>query len=625
MRLRVLAFLLIFPFASAGIAQEQTAQPPVPDVPDATDGMPNEGLSRETVDDLLERIRLSGDQDALGELERRARTEDSWGKIGLANALLLQDPAANEIERALALLEDAATENSFALVRLGELYFDGGIIPADPPRAVSYFERAVSQGSDAGRGRLGEALLYGRGIERDPQAGLQLLRQAAEDGNEWRLLALANALLLEDGPDPDPQEARQLLERAVQLENPYAQLRLGELLAEGRGGPADPERAFALYHAASTAGIVAGRLRLGEAYIEGLGVEPDAQRGLDLIREAADAEDPEALLALGEIFAAEKVVPGDGGAAVDAFTRAADAGNSYALVRLAELHRDGQLVEPDPQRAIDFLTRAAEQGQEWAYLEIAALLRDGRGQGSGDARAAIAAYESAMAADVSEAAPALARDLLRGHLGRGQRDEGWAILEAALSRGDKGALTVKSDALMWGWGVRQDQRRAKKILEDAAGQGDIEAVRALVSIHRDGRYPSFRRSLPRARDLLATIEDELPPAERALEHFLIEAADTRDTQRFADLLEQFHAIPRPQRRIAFTAVRWVNENLYVFLLQDALGYRGYLEAEPDGRLRAATIAALAAACRDLGEQRQCRQGPLTENAVRVSASFLRGQ
>jgi uncharacterized protein len=586
---------------------------------------PTSEMSSLTNEVLIERIRLSGDPAALTELERRAKGGDPWGMIGLADALLVLPAEPSTGSRVEDLLRQAIEQgNSFARVRLGDLYRAGSVVGLDPVRAVNLYRLAVEEGSTAGQQRLGEALLAGEGVERDRDAGLALLRKAAEDRDPWRQLALANGLLAESNAEADRAEAEMLLEDAAEAGNPYAQIRLADFLIEGGGATGDAARIVALLEAAAEQNVTLAFLRLGQAYLDGSFVSAEPAKGLELLERAAAADDRDALIALGEAFSGERAIPADGDAAVAAFAKAAKLGSAYGYVRLGELRRDGQLVEPDMNQAIADFEAAAGAGEAWIQLEIAGLHRDGRA-GVVDIDGAVAAYETAIRLDVPGAEIAYGRDLARGLLGRDRRQEGVQRLRQAIEDEVRGSVSAFSDALMWGWAVRQDQRQARAILEEAAAGGDIEATRNLIALHRDGRYPTYRRSLSRAQALLAEIGDSLPKHEYEIEALLLKAARSAGSDEFALLVADLEAMARNDRRNAFTTLRWVNENAYVYVLQNALQYRGHLDASPTGRLDRRTIAAFQSACRDLNQSALCGHGPLTDISVRIAASLLQGQ
>ncbi len=621
------AYVVILGLSAATPFQLFAAQAaePVLQASDAEASAPAAGLAPLTSEVLIERIRLDGDPAALAELERRASGGDSWGMIGLADALLVLPAEPTTGARVEELLERAIEQgNSFALVRLGDLYREGLVVRLDPVRAVELYRQAVEEGSTAGRQRLGEALLAGEGVERDRDGGLALLRLAAEDGDPWRQLALANGLLAESNADADRAEAGALLEDAAEAGNPYAQIRLADFLIQEGSANGEAGRALTLLEAAAEQNITLAFLRLGQAYLDGSIVAADPAKGLELLKRAAAADDPEALIALGDAYAGERAIPADGKAAFDAFARAAELGSAYGYVRLGELRRDGQLVKPDMNQAIADFEAASAAGEAWIQLEIAGLHRDGRA-GAVDIDRAVAAYETAIRLDVPGAEIAFARDLARGLLGRDRRQEGVRRLRQAVENEVRGSVSALSDALMWGWGVRQDQRQARALLEEAAEGGDIEATRNLIALHRDGRYPTYRRSLARAEALLEDIADSLPEHEYEIEALLLKAARSSGPDEFGLLAAELGAMARNDRRNAFTTLRWVNENAYVYVLQEALRYRGHLDASPTGRLDRRTIAAFQSACRALNQGALCGHGPLTDISVRIAASLLRGQ
>ena len=106
---------------------------------------------------------------------------------------------------------------------------------------------------------------------------------------------------------------------------------------------------------------------------------------------------------------------------------------------------------------------------------------------------------------------------------------------------------------------------------------------------------------------------------------LLKAARSATTAEFKQVLADLAAMARGDRRNAFTTLRWVNENAYVYVLQDALRYRGYFDSSPNGRLDRRTIRSFQSACRALEQSALCSHGPLTDISVRIAASLLRGQ
>ncbi len=623
--LAIYAFIFSLSAAYPSHLLKAQTEEPFGHLEDDGSAAPASEMSTLTNEALIERIRLSRDPPALAELQRRANMGDSWGLIGLAQALLVLPAEPSTGARVEDLLRQAIEQgNSFALVSLGDLYREGSVVTLDPVRAVELYRQAVDQGSTAGQQRLGEALLAGEGIARDREAGLALLRQAATDGDPWRQLALANGLLAESNEEADRTEAQALLEDAAGAGNPYAQIRLAELLTERGDGTAGAARIVTLLSAATDQNVTLAFMRLGQAYLDGSVVPPDPAKGLELLQRAAAADDPEALIALGEAYAAERAIPADGDAAIAAFAKAAELGSAYGFVRLGELRRDGQLVEPEMNQAVADFKDAVKAGEAWVNVELAGLYRDGR-TGAVDIDLAVSAYETAIAQDVQGADIAFARDLSKGLLGSDRRQEGVLRLRQAVDDGVRGSVAALSDALMWGWGVDQDQRKARALLERASKDGDVEATRNLIALHRDGRYPTYRRSPSRAEALLDDIAGSLPKHEYEIEALLLKASRMTGPEEFALLRPDLEAMARNDRRNAFTTLRWVNENAYVYLLQDALQFRGHFDATPTGRLDRRTINAFQSACRDLNQSVLCGHGPLTDISVRIAASLLRGQ
>lgn len=81
-----------------------------------------------------------------------------------------------------SLAYDAQTGNAEAQNRLGEAYYDGVDIPADPQQAVFWFKEAAKQLYPAALFNMGICLLNGYGVERDEMRGRGFVKKAAMSG-----------------------------------------------------------------------------------------------------------------------------------------------------------------------------------------------------------------------------------------------------------------------------------------------------------------------------------------------------------------------------------------------------------------------------------------------------------
>jgi TPR repeat protein len=157
-----------------------------------------------------------------------------------------------DVPRAVTLLEAAAaSDNPYALEKLGEMYLKGEEVAADPEKARSYLERAIMAGRTEIRFKLGRALIRGQGVAKDMVEGAKLLEAAART-DPWAQLALGGMLLSGELPRDVPR-AVTLLEAAAASDNPYALEKLGKMYLKGEEVAADPEKARSYLERAAAA------------------------------------------------------------------------------------------------------------------------------------------------------------------------------------------------------------------------------------------------------------------------------------------------------------------------------------------------------------------------------------
>ncbi|MCP5201375.1 MAG: sel1 repeat family protein [Gammaproteobacteria bacterium] len=158
-------------------------------------------------------------------------------------ARILGGAATGERGAALATLEDAATQGDRRAARwLGDAYYAGRGVTADPATALTWWQRAATAGD------VGAAFNAGLVLLRDParQAdGLALLGEAAAADDALACFALGTWHAREDAA----ARARPLLECAARQGYAPAQYNLAQLLA--RGEPPARAAAHAWFAAAA--------------------------------------------------------------------------------------------------------------------------------------------------------------------------------------------------------------------------------------------------------------------------------------------------------------------------------------------------------------------------------------
>lgn len=119
----------------------------------------------------------------LAELERFAAAGNLKACAQLGEQLLRGDGVAQNIPRAITLLEQAAHGGiGSAIFRLGMIYDDGQGVTKDRRRAVDYFRAAAAAGEAEGFFNVGAAYVGAHGVKRDYAEGLAWLILATNRG-----------------------------------------------------------------------------------------------------------------------------------------------------------------------------------------------------------------------------------------------------------------------------------------------------------------------------------------------------------------------------------------------------------------------------------------------------------
>lgn len=264
--------------------------------------------------------------------------------IAKGDGLLKGSDGSVDTAAAIAAYQAAVEKGSkIALLRLGDLYRHGDVVPADPDAAFSFYKRAADSGDAAGKLRVAEMTARGEGTTQDIEGGRAMARALADAGD-------ASAYFF-----------------------------LGEMYAQGDAGPIDAEAAIAAYREAADRGSVKAQLRLGTIYRDGTLAAKDEGLALDYFTKAADAGSNAARFAIGKGYVLGQF--GDAGSPAEGVTmlRQLDqAGLTDAVLVLSDSYFAGRGVQRDPKAAIGLLDDAMARGNVDAGRRLVALYRDGR-------------------------------------------------------------------------------------------------------------------------------------------------------------------------------------------------------------------------------------------------------
>jgi TPR repeat protein len=514
------------------------------------------------------------------------------------------------------------SNQSDALLRLGDYYSDGIAVPVDYARAFDFYHQAAESGRAGGTLRMAEMLIAGQGVDSDvpkglamletlagddypaalvrlgeiyiagipghvdaePEKALALLRRAADGGDATAVMLFGDALVRVRGATADAQEVLSAYQRAADLGRTDALLRIGDFWTEGALVPVDLAKGYAAYERAAAAGSSSAVLRVAEMLARGQGANADPAAGLERVRQQASAGDGTALLLLAELLASGAVGPIDGPGAVAALEAAAAAGRPEALLRLGEIYRDGLVVPADGERAATYLEQAAAAGQDFArYLLGRALTEERINRPDGQAL-------------------------------------GLAMLEQALTDGVEEAAIGLANAHLYGYGRRQDPAAGLALLEEEAEAGNLAAVRRLLALFRDGSRDGdtvlVAPDAERAEAYLAMLAPTLGRSDLLVETLLLEAAAMRDGN-YQFIADRIGELPPDDQASLLRNLVGVAPNGFVYLVQGQLQALGLYSGPRHGQLTQATISAMLRLCdlKQVGDL--CRRGPLTSQSAQI--------
>ncbi|MGB8816671.1 MAG: tetratricopeptide repeat protein [Rhizobiaceae bacterium] len=368
-----------------------------------------------------------------------------------------------------------------------------------------------------------------------------------------------------------------------------ALLRLADAYYYAESIDSDFSKALLYYSQAADAGSASGKIRTGEMIARGLGTAKDYERGRAILEESAATGDAKALAVLGELYTRGEAGPMDPARALKALEAAAEKGDNRALLLLGDIYQYGRFESPDPEKALDYYKQAAEAGSPYGlYSAGNALVR------------AKAARRGAVA-------------------------EGLELLQRAEREGIESAAVAISNGVLYGGLRRPDTKSALALLVKAMEMGNLEAGKELVAIYRDGkqdgRVKLVRRDPRRAQRYFEKLEEKLTRRERAIQAFLLDAANAPPSKNQA-LAKRFDEFTGPDARLVFRELRSVNPAIYLFLSQSKLKEIGLFSGKVSGKYGASTSKAIFKYCRRTGTRFFCSHGPFSvQSAELLSYTF----
>ncbi|WP_055048601.1 tetratricopeptide repeat protein [Devosia sp. A16] len=536
------------------------------------------------------------------------------GDLYFDGKLLPADPV-----QATRFYEAAGAVPLRALLAAGDVYRDGAAGTPDGHKALAYYAMADEAGVSEAAARMAELYFAGSVVPRDIGKAAALYERSPEGVPERALLEIADYF---QGQAGDEAKARKYYEAALQHGQTEAAARLGDIFFYGRGTSRDLAKAESYYERAPSGVPDEANLILGDAYRDGNGVSTDGERALHYYQAALPSYPEEAAERLANILFLGKIVPRDLMGAAGYFDRWTRLPPPAVLAELGDAFVTGRGVAADVKRGLGYLSRAADAGDVASLVRLGELFRSGEVVPQDLPRAAGYLLRAATAGN-ERPLLALADDYLDQPVAANELNPGIALLRQAASANVPGAAVLLAEALVAGRGILPDGAAAAAVLELAVGRGNADAGLALVKLYRRGAagLPAQPAEARRVYDAVAA---HLPAQQAIAERLMLSVGVSGLPRSPEDLARDFMLLQPATQAQVLLEMRTLNENAYVFLLQSALVNRGLLIDEaPSGQLTRKTIRAIRTLCAGVGQEETCLAGPMSEASSQVITDALR--
>ena len=626
----------------------------------------------------------SDPQSGIPVLAELAKAGDDKAKYALAEAYRKGLGAAPDPAQSIALFEELAeTGNANAFQRLGDFYATGNGVPTDMQKAIGYYGSAVAAGSSYANISLGRALAKSGdgpaalaaftqaleagqssarleiaqghaagsfGTVSDPQLGVPALEALANAGDDKAKYKLAEAYRNGTGTAKDPQASITLFQELAETGNANAYQRLGDFYASGNGVPEDLQKAIDYYRSAIDAGSVYANISLGRALVKtgqgeaaldaytqaveggrssaaldiavghsagSFGKRSDPALGVPVLEQLAQSGNENAKYKLADAFRTGTGTPQDLNRSLELFEDLAEAGNRNANQRLGDFYYRGTGVPVDKEKAISYYAKAAAAGSGYANILLGRALAD-----TGQGEAALAAFTAAQQSGQKSAALEIAAGHANGLFGPATNpDLGIPVLEDLTVNGDAAAALKLLRFLENDPDLAINTEEVLKSAHVASLFGNSNATAGLVRFYRI-RPELAENALEQRQTLLDNRGENMRPA-RYVDERLYLIHDTRpQADAFREMQAVLQSAPKDVYANGLQRIRNLDQNAYVFVLQDRLGQLGYFEGTPNGQLTSRTVRAIGAYCADQDIAKICAQGPLRGTSAKAIGSAL---
>ena len=396
--------------------------------------------------------------------------------------------------------------NLYAMVKYGELLFNGEGVPENKEDAVEYFKMVSDYGNIEGMVQYSIALFNGEGVAQNKSAAIKFFKKASYKGNTKAMLKYADSLLNGDGCPQNKEKAVAFYKRAADKGELEAIIKYADLL--NKGTAQEKQKAIKMYEKAADKGDVESMFRYAEFLYFGVGVPVNKTEAARYFKMAADFGHLKSIFRIAYMLSEGdgikkdireschyyKIVSDKGDLlaknnyavlllqiedtrfrdediynyddmdkpkiAIDCLKYAADRGCLDAINNWANLHYFGKYISKNKEKAVELYKYAADKGHADAINNYANLLMNGDGIPM-DKERATQLYK--IAADKGNQFAAYNYALILTKSGSSSRDEIKNYLKIAADKGHYHAEYLYGQYLL-----EEDEDKAMKYFKSKA-------------------------------------------------------------------------------------------------------------------------------------------------------------
>ena len=428
--------------------------------------------------------------------------------------------------------------------------------------------------------RLGSTYQFGKEAPRDLGKAIRYYQAAADAGYTGALTQLARSLIRASRYEEALAAYQQAVTKGV--ENAELDLAIAHL-SGGLGQFSDYSSGFGTTISYADDGNVQAKYAIADAYYSGRAVEKNRVRSFELFKELADSGEARAMRILGQYYRDGTGVTPDVNRAKELFRKAIDAGQGYAMIALAEV----QIQNKELAAAQRTLEAAVADGVFGAELDLAQAHYEKRfGEYSDKASGARTIIQLAEGGDIRAGRAAL---LYHERKSRRLNDMDLQKVLKNMTRGMEDGDGWATEALM------RFYRNLSWLFPDS------KSHRAAI-LETYGHQMRLNRLF--AEQLRQAYDRNDPIGSRPVLADMIQAAS--DSDFYEGLLE----------------TRYIDRNVFTYILQRELEKAGYYKGRPTGIMDAGTLRAALRLCKDDDRYQVCLHGPLLNAAAQVLATGL---